>query len=477
MSIKVGLVSFGSAVRGLFREEMSQSNAAIIDSVVLGLMAREYDAQFYILGCANRKTLKALENARGTDYGDRFTLCESAEDEPENLDLLWVQTGSENLRFGCGYRGTPTNHNCVLYGKLLKYNTTPVLYNQTDFATPLWLPVNYSAIMDAFFPTKEILAERNIHVLAVGNPDDKKIPPYIRNFMYHSKYMIPHFIGKDYQSIIGVYDTDYEAVEVPTKVAFAGKDRNYGSRSAPIVEMFGNGSDTPLRLIGKWKPFTTEPLESNPNTEIEGRYFGHDEVLKAYNEAGFTIYLSCGEYRALGTITSRMYDAISSRTIPLIYEEDYPAFSNIFGDEFECLKVTRDTIQDVMASLASVDKRNAILDRLTEIAKKNYEETYGLLVSLIGGVLEERIERRSDEELSEDFVASFDAFNCKPYRSRIIRGEKLEGIHKNLREGMPIEEARMHGGAKITLGLHYECPEDDMSLYQENINKVLKAVK
>lgn len=327
IKLKIGVTAFGSNIRGISEEEMSHSNAAIIEARLFRKLHEVYDVEFYLLKSCNGATANIITKGQeeGDEFFNRFIFCKTKEDYPEKLDIIYTQMGSDNLRqigrFHDIHLPNPTSY----FSTIEKYPDAQILYIQTDFACPIFLGESYGKVelFSSLFPMTRLFKNRKIHTLSFGNPATEENKKFIKlDFNYcDERFNKLYFIDPDFQSIIDTSiienKTNFEVVETPTRIAFAGKNRIKGSRDGFIREVFFN-NDIDCYIMGNWSnnPDYVAQAESNPHFNISDGYVKYLDMLEEYNKSGFTFYVTCHEYQNMSTVTSRFYDALTAKALP-----------------------------------------------------------------------------------------------------------------------------------------------------------------
>lgn len=385
---KVGITGFGSSVRGFFKEEMAHSNSAVLDSEVYQILARNYDAEFYVLKptLISTEELVLKKQAACDAFANRFKLCYKDGNYPANLDLIFATQGSENLMLTGSYNGLTLTHAFSFFHTLKMYPRVPIFALQTDYATPFMLPETYGKVFISMFP--DLMKERSFVIVPMGvEPEDKKL--FIGNYMANA---LPTHTFKhttvDQQFIINPDPSQYafEVTQEPIGIAFAGKARVKGDRSPQLVQIAKSLTSTPMLLIGRWKTeFIDNTIAEQPLLSKTGKYLDHDEVLAKYNEYGFTVYISCPAYRNVKTITSRFTDAIKARCIPLIWHEEVETFKHYFDSKIiDRLTITPDTTEKVIGELQDKGTRQEILEYFSRELEIFHSIAYHEINTFIG---------------------------------------------------------------------------------------------
>ena len=438
--MKIGVVSFGSPVRGLVAEEESSSNAGIIEAPFYKMLSEKYDAEFYVVGGAQRRTKAIASDPNHVHYKpylDKFTFC-TPETEPEDLDLLVIQSGSENIRHVCTYGGFKLSCTALVYRALNKYLKTPVIYFQTDFASPFWYSgERYGGTYMYFFNCARLWKHRKVNVFLAGDPEDEDMYEK-QHYFYRLKEICKlHYFPPDLHYLIDLDDLSfsYEMSENIKGLSFAGKHRRIGSRVDSLQSYIGKGVD--VSLIGKWPDDVVESFQGDGFNYL-GVLPEYKEVLDEYNRMGCTLYVSTDHYRQLGVVTSRFFDAIHAKAIPFITEIDYPVVAEQIG-EFPELIVTPDTLAQKIEEFQDFDKRKDLINRLTEAYKNNRRNVVAQVIRSVDGILTEEIEPGYDsKKLAEDFMH-----------------DRL----KNLKRGAPKSQEDYDDRILKTIGYHIDYDE------------------
>lgn len=382
---KVGVTSIGSNLRGFFKEEMAHSNSAVLDSRLFKFMV-ENDCEFYLLKPMLLKSRKVLDEklAAGDELAKRIHCCFDNDEYPTELDLIYVQQGSNALNLSGDYLGHKTTQLFSAFHSISKYPNTDILFMQTDIICSLETPEANGTGFVSMFPA--LFNNRRVHYIRMGTHGEEKYWQHIFGSMNtHLLQPTYHNCSKDFQFVIEVDEPIAEVVEKPTCIAYAGKNRNKGNRNWPLYltaeGLKNSGSETKLSLIGRWHKVAVFANNLDKlNIELGEKYFSAAEVLDAYNKAGFTIYVSAPEYRAVNTLTSRVNDAVKANCVPLIWHDELPQFQlyfSEFGIPVEELVVTPETADQVVKNWESKEKREKLLRQLRSallILNKQVEE-------------------------------------------------------------------------------------------------------
>lgn len=412
--MKIGITAFGG-IRGLTPNEQSLSSAGIIDSAILRLLIDEFNAEFYLFGNVQNRTRDFLSDKNDKDYekyNSKFHILDRVEDEPDDLDLIYVISGSDNLRQSGKAYGVTSNAINWVFRTLKKYLKTPMVYIQTDFAAPFFLPEAYERLIQVMYPSSELFKYRDLNILASGSNPEEEFRKF--KWWYNTDFIKITPIQPDLHYIINIYNYNYNYEENSIKnVAFAGKDRLYGSRSMEIREYVMSG--VPFTLKGKWKDEYLKDLSSlNENFSFEKRSRDFKGVLDLYNKSGCTIYISSDVYRITNTVTSRMYDSLISKSLMLIDERDYEVLCkqlNIpFDDKyFSLLKVNKDNIKEKFDFFCKEENKH-IIDYNRNIIlnsyRRNRDIVYNSLILYFKNLIKSKntIEREDDEILNKILV-------------------------------------------------------------------------
>lgn len=399
--LKVGLTCNGGMIRGIFKEEMSHANSAVLDSVIYKMLDRLYDVTFYLLKPAAMRTTEKLlmkKQAEGDEFALRFDLTykKDVSEYPKHLDLIFAGQGSDVLLMTGNFQGGKFTHAFSYFYTLAMYPEVPVFAIQTDFVT--YFPVTESyghGIFTGMFP--DLFANRGMFIIPMGTtPQDKHIyfERKAANSLPTHNFM---FTSVDQQFMI---EPDWsDAREVPEQVkgvAFAGKDRTQGNRLGSFLAMSRSAPNVPFFLIGKWDSqgaVNNIKNFSGGNVTTTPKAVDHHEVLDYYNEYGFTAYLSCVEYRNCATITSRFTDSLKAGAIPLIWKDEAATFKKYFDPSvIDRITVDENNGADVIASLQDYSERVEIIKYL----KSRYEELHKLVIPEIEDYLVKVVESADD---------------------------------------------------------------------------------
>jgi len=403
--MNVAFVAFGSSFRGIIADEESSSNCAVLEAPAYKILHEKFNAKFFICGPVQLKTREIINNPEWVTkypYLKDVTIC-SPETEPKNVDLIWVQAGSDNLRLTGKYGDLNLPCAAFVYRLLKKYPKAKVVYYQGDFAAPFWYTGEcYDGLYKKLFDINSLWRYRNCHILAAGSGSEALYREYLDLYSFDEVVKID-FLAPDTHFLIDLTKSDYKISEQLNSIAFAGKQRIIGSREVSI-QTYLNHIKQEFILAGKWKPDTVKDFEiRNPRFKYIGKLKEYKDVLDLYNTSGSTIYFSSKEYHRANTVTSRMYDAISSKSLPFINAADYPTFAKVFGD-FPELKVGVETIDERFLEFKDPNKRNRVIKGLYHAYHQKHETVNTKFIYYIHNILTEQVQEREFKSNFEQLV-------------------------------------------------------------------------
>jgi hypothetical protein len=461
MTLKIGITSFGSGVRGISKYEESLSNSGIIDSGLFQMLVQEMGAELIIVGAMQKRCKDIVQdgtNPYHEPWMDGIRVVQSWADMPEDLDCLVVQQGAENLRFTVSFDGVTCTAAYHVYKLMDVYRNTPVVYFQTDFGTPLWMPETYGGFFAKAFKPDALYKKRKVYVLPAGhinNDAARKIMVNTLAYRHSGIEILDNYPDIHFLTDIN-YKDSYPITSAPTGLAFAGKSRRFGDRSPLVRDIIkALPSEISFTLMGKWSEMVTEVLRENDVNK--GYLQQHSEVLKTYNEAGFTLYITAPEYRTIRAFTSRMTDAIVANCLPIIWHEDWDVIKHQFGVDPDVTTILAGLVvekaEDIphkMVEFYDKDKRESILSMLrntflyqSDTAKENIgrkleyiinhddaDETVAVPTEIFGLYVDGQLSaRRNKAATTEEAQARYEeAFNSELTANDIYNVKMQTGL-------------------------------------------------
>lgn len=325
----------------------------------------------------SKDTKDFLESEEGKRRFGKIVLKETFTPD-KDLDLLIVENGTDNTNFSWRYKGEEIPSVAYANSIISNYKGL-VFYMQTDPDLPF-----------VFFPEYLSLKFANQY-LGYGNCrsilEDKKwvILTCCRN--------IDDF-RKTYSGIRFSYDVydksgflDFDNLEIHYGCLDAGREQNLKIKKRPefgisyvggqrkrnkkIDEFFLKPAKAgiPVNIFGKWKETFTKNF---PEISWEG-VLGRGLVHETYNNSFGTVVIGDPRYEDLGFVSGRFFEAISSKTLPLIDSKLLgSAVSEMLSDELlkELLVKDGDDIIKKYKRLNNTDERVDLIKQVQKETKK-----------------------------------------------------------------------------------------------------------
>lgn len=280
---------------------------------------------------------------------------------PDYINYVIIHQGHENYRF-LGPEGIP----CQVYTyRFLRDCKCPVFYFQYDAALPLWLPAetrSYSS--EVAGSSLDELCHSNIIVVSAGKQPRETI---------NSGYWVSESLVR-----VVTWEKDFHAIASPMinkmslpvnnnplrRIQFVGKNRNKGSRGNDLLNLSkvleSVNSDYYVQLNGDWKKLLeNDDFSAYPKIKYEGKIPGGIEnVIKSYNDSTFGILMGNDLYEKFNQYTIRVFEVISSGTVPLFEKSWYSTWKNIFDENTQKFiedNLMFDTLDDIPSILNNYD--------------------------------------------------------------------------------------------------------------------------
>lgn len=409
--MKVGLIAFNSAVRGIFPSEQKVSNSAVVNSGFYKFLVDHYGAELYVIGGIQKRTEDMINDpltAEKYPYARNVKICRTWEEIPRDLDLIVCDQSAENLRFTIGFDGTTVTGAFHTYKVMAEFPTVPFVYFTPDFGCPLWLPEHYGGLFSRVFKP-ELIYQRPIAILPAGSPSNLEKNAIADKYRFRHAGVKFLYQERDIHFFCALPEEQMPVRETAEiSVAVAGKNRRFGNRATELAEIVAAlDPDTHFNLIGKWEDDVVAKIKGT-RTDEQFKYSGqlgkYEEVLKKYNEAGITIYLSTEEYRNIRAFTSRILDALAAGCVPLIWKHDRDHMAYQFNNSeiIGLLSVDETTINDVINKLRNPVVRTNVLKRLAGL----FLEIQANVQAKVGNVIDSLL----DERLSPETLATIPPF-------------------------------------------------------------------
>lgn len=358
--IKVGLGRFGGKIY-LTTDEITYGNSGV-DVYILksliesGMFEITVGTEMSGLMPGGGDTLEErCRKGEVPDYVKQIKIDYTNPDVFKDVDLIWIMSGSDNMRFSTNNSDKKIPNNMDLFAKIRRANSnTNIIYTQMDPVAPFYYTGElFNPIVSFFGITAREMLSRNIYILAGGKKTSSTMERYKQygwcdaiNILT-SPYDV-HFIATGQ-----LMDFSYDITDnYINRIYFPGKDRIKGSRIDTIHSLAKLTPDNwDILLTGKWKaadfnnnkikygahvcngeyiPEYGEPVINS--TQWVGRV-PYRNLLEFYNKSYCTVYIGNSMYTDNEMISRRFIDSATAGCLSLIWHEDYKLFIDILGEE------------------------------------------------------------------------------------------------------------------------------------------------
>ncbi|QQO97392.1 beta glucosyl transferase [Maribacter phage Molly_5] len=320
--MRIALTRFGGAVSFL-RSDLFHSNTNLSDYYLIKSICT-CGIQIDIITRPSRSLLQLFD--QWTEHPEYEPWMENLncvyEEDPDvnSYDMLFITQGAENLRLTSQYN---VSSQYWVYRALRNFEG-PVWYINFDTYIPLWIVPETRVGEEGMYytaNTRDTFHNKSINVFCAGNNPEMYSRVYDTwGVSKYINFLTLAFDGHDLlHRMLDEWDDKFEFDGWNIdRLAFVGKDRNGGSRYNYFMESVQKNPNLQLDLYGNWKKADFKEYTDNQITWHGQLPRGSSPVMDVYNSHIAAPVIANDRYIKANQFTARVYEVISSKTLPLI---------------------------------------------------------------------------------------------------------------------------------------------------------------